>query len=78
MYENKQTGLMRIKTILGEPNATPPTTPLICVSKSTWWKGVADGRYPQPVKISARCTAWKAAEIFAYIENLGGTNEHAK
>ncbi|HMW49393.1 MAG TPA: AlpA family phage regulatory protein [Cellvibrionaceae bacterium] len=66
-----QTGVLRLKTILGDPAAKPPIPPLIPVSKSTWWKGVKDGTYPQPVKIGARCTAWKAADIYAYINGLG-------
>jgi len=39
------------------------------VSRSTWWAGVKSGRYPQPVKLGARCTAWDAASIRALIES---------
>ena len=68
----QQTGFYRLKPIIiGDKNTNPPTPPLIPVSKSSWWKGVAEGRYPQPVKIGARCTAWKVAEIHAYIDSLG-------
>lgn len=42
------------------------------VSKSTWWSGVATGRYPQPVKLSERTTAWRASDIQALIERIGG------
>lgn len=37
------------------------------VSKSTWWEGVRRGRYPAPVKIGARCSAWRAEDIRALI-----------
>lgn len=33
------------------------------VSKSTWWAGVKDGKYPKPVKLSPKITAWKAEDI---------------
>jgi prophage regulatory protein len=33
------------------------------VSRSTWWQGVKDGRFPQPVKISDRITAWRVSDI---------------
>lgn len=41
------------------------------VAKSTWWAGVKTGRYPQPVKLSERCTAWRAEDIRALIEATG-------
>lgn len=37
------------------------------VSKSTWWAGVRAGRFPQPHKIGARCTAWRIEDIVALI-----------
>jgi prophage regulatory protein len=33
------------------------------VSRSTWWAGVKSGRFPQPVKLGPRLTAWKVADI---------------
>lgn len=41
------------------------------VSKSTWWQGIREGRYPKPVKIGERCTAWRAEDILALIEARG-------
>jgi predicted DNA-binding transcriptional regulator AlpA len=39
------------------------------VSKSTWWAGVKDGKFPQPVKLgSTRCTAWRSEDIDRLIE----------
>lgn len=71
MHQLPETRLLRINQILGNPKANPPIPPLIPVSKSTWWAGVAAGRYPQAVRIGRRCTAWKASEIFAFIERTG-------
>jgi len=33
------------------------------VSRSTWWQGVKSGKYPRPVKLSERVTAWRAEDI---------------
>jgi prophage regulatory protein len=63
-----ETGLLRIKQILGDPKAEPPIPPIIPVSKSTWWAGVKIGRFPQPVKLGPRITAWRAADIREMIE----------
>lgn len=51
-----QTGLLRLSQVLA-PNGPIP------VSKSTWWLGVRTGRYPAPVKLGPRITAWRAADI---------------
>lgn len=42
----------------------------IPVSKSTWWDGIKTGRFPKPIKLSERCTAWRAEDIHALIEAL--------
>jgi len=42
------------------------------VSKTTWWSGVKSGKYPQAVKLSERTTAWRASDIQALIESVGG------
>lgn len=64
-----ETGFLRLSQIIGNRKSDPPTPAIIPVSKSTWWLGVKTGRYPRPVKLSERCTAWRAEEIFALIEN---------
>jgi len=33
------------------------------VSKSSWWIGVKENRYPAPVRIGARAVAWSESEI---------------
>jgi prophage regulatory protein len=50
------TGFVRLATILA-PNGPIP------VSKSTWWAGVASGRYPKPVKLGPRITAWRVRDL---------------
>ncbi len=43
---------------------------VIPVGKSCWWEGVKSGRFPKPVKLTARCTAWKAEDIRNLIKQL--------
>jgi predicted DNA-binding transcriptional regulator AlpA len=33
------------------------------VSATTWHNGVKDGKFPQPVKLGPRTTAWKVEDI---------------
>lgn len=63
-----QFGLLRLWQILGDRKKGVP--PVIPVSKSTWWAGVKSGKYPQPVKLSDRCTCWRVEDIQALITRL--------
>jgi len=54
-------GFVRLSAILAPQGPIP-------VSKSTWWLGVKSGRYPQPIKLGPRITAWRVSEIRALIE----------
>ncbi len=64
-----ETGYLRLSQIVGDKKAGIP--PIIPVSKSTWWAGVKSGRYPKPVKLSDRCTAWRVSDILKLAESLG-------
>lgn len=43
---------------------------VIPVSKSHWWAGVKDGRYPAAIKLGERITVWKAEEVHAFIASV--------
>lgn len=60
------TGFVRLASIL------PPNGP-IPVSKSTWWAGVKSGRFPKPVKLGPRTTAWRVEDIRALIADAPRT-----
>ena len=68
MGQIPETGFLRLRHILGDETATPPVPPLIPVSKSTWWEGVKNGRFPKPVKLGPRTTAWRVEDIRRLIE----------
>lgn len=42
----------------------------IPVAASTWWAGCKSGRFPAPVKLGPRTTAWRVEDIRALIESL--------
>ena len=56
------TGFLRLPQILH----------IIPISESAWWAGCKTGRFPQPVKLGPRTTAWKAEDIAALVKQLGG------
>ena len=41
---------------------------ILPISKSTWWAGVASGRYPQAVKLGPGITVWALRDILALAE----------
>ena len=56
------TGFLRLPAIIAPHGPIP-------VSKSTWWAGIKAGRYPKPVKLSTRISAWRVEDIRAFIES---------
>lgn len=48
----------------------PQVLELIPVCKSAWWQGCKDGRFPKPVKLGPRTTAWRASDIAALVAQL--------
>ncbi|MBI3867417.1 MAG: AlpA family phage regulatory protein [Verrucomicrobia bacterium] len=55
-----ETGFVRLPEVLN----------VIPIGKTCWWEGVKSGRFPKPVKLSARCTAWRAEDIRELISEL--------
>ena len=56
-----ETGFVRLKQIVAPHGPIP-------VCKSTWWAGVKEGRFPKPVKLGPRVSAWRAEDIRALYE----------
>jgi predicted DNA-binding transcriptional regulator AlpA len=67
-------GLTRTKHAYAAAQPTPFVSPqsllrlpevlrLIPVKRSTWWQGVRLGKFPAPVRLGPRVTAWKAIDI---------------
>jgi predicted DNA-binding transcriptional regulator AlpA len=49
------------------PDKSNGIPPMIPISKSSWWAGVAEGKFPTPIKLGARTTCWREAEVLALI-----------
>jgi predicted DNA-binding transcriptional regulator AlpA len=61
-YILPETGFVRLPQVLK----------VFPVSKSTWWAGVKDGRYPKPVKLGPKMTAWRVEDIKELIASTQG------
>jgi prophage regulatory protein len=70
-----ETGFLRLSQILGNPKSNPPTPPIIPISKSSWWEGVSNGRYPAPLKLSPKVTVWRVKDIREMIARLGDVDD---
>jgi predicted DNA-binding transcriptional regulator AlpA len=61
MYDDvPRTGFLRLPEVLS----------LIPIGKTCWWEGVRSGRFPKAVKLSPKCTAWRAEDIRELIKAL--------
>jgi predicted DNA-binding transcriptional regulator AlpA len=49
----------------------PHITQRMGISRSGWWKGVKDGKFPPGIKLSPRVTVWKSSDIDTLIASLG-------
>src|SRR4030095_10215161 len=48
------------------------------IGETSWWKGVAEGRYPPPVKLTPRVNAWRVGTIRALLASYAGTDNKPK
>lgn len=60
MHDLPETGFLRLPQVLS----------IIPVGKTCWWQGVKSGRYPKPVKLSTRCTAWRVEDIHELVKAI--------
>ena len=59
-----ETGFVRLPAIIAPLGPIP-------VGKSTWWQGIKTGRFPKPVKLGPKTTAWRVEDIRALDARLG-------
>src|SRR3546814_17191337 len=48
---------------------------LLSVSRSWSWKLVQAGKFPAPIKLSARCTRWRLSAVHEWMADLQGWQE---
>ena len=63
-------GFLRLKDILGDSKSTPPIPAIIPVCKTTWYEGIKTGRYPKPIRLSQRSSAWRVEDIRQLIDEV--------
>jgi predicted DNA-binding transcriptional regulator AlpA len=59
-------GFLRLRDVIGGK----ANSGIIPVSRSSWYKGIAEGRYPEPVKLGERASAWRVEDIRRLIDEL--------
>jgi predicted DNA-binding transcriptional regulator AlpA len=52
----------------------PQVLDLIPVSRSSWWAGVKEGRFPAPVMIGPRTAAWRLSDLRALVDSFGSAS----
>lgn len=49
----------------------PQILAVIPISKSQFWLGVKNGRYPKPIKLGEKTTVWRVEDIRCLIASIG-------
>jgi prophage regulatory protein len=57
--------LIRLKEIVG--NSKAGIKGLLPISAASYWAGVKSGRYPQPVRLGPKITAWRLSDVLALV-----------
>lgn len=65
MTKSQTESLLRVSQILE----------IIPISRSAWWKGCKEGRYPKPIKLGPRTSVWKASDIHALLESISNAKK---
>ena len=48
---------------------------LLNIGVSTVWVLVKEGRFPEPIKLTSRCSLWKRSDVVAWSKTLSNENE---
>ncbi len=52
----------------------PAITPLFPVSKTSWWMGIKEGKYPSPIRLGGT-SVWRVEDIRALIVSAGSDSQ---
>lgn len=63
------TGFIKLRQIIGDPKRGIQA--LFPVSRSGWYQGIKDGRFPAPVKLGSRSSAWRVSDVQALLASVG-------
>jgi prophage regulatory protein len=62
----------KIHEVIGSPKLG--IQGIIPMSRTAWYAGIKDGRYPAPIKLSERSSAWRSTDIDELVERLSSGN----
>jgi prophage regulatory protein len=65
------TGFIRLYQIIGDRKRGIPG--VLPIGRTSFLNGIKSGKYPKPVKLGERTTAWRVEDIRSLINSLGGT-----
>ena len=65
--------LIRLPEIIG--NKKTGERGLLSIGATSWWLGVRAGRFPKPVKLGPRTTAWRESDVLAIIRKGSTGND---
>jgi predicted DNA-binding transcriptional regulator AlpA len=63
-----ETGFLRIWQIVGNKKTNTPA--LIPIGRTSFLNGVKSGKYPKPIKLGERTTAWRVQDIRDLINSI--------
>ena len=59
-------GFVRLPTILA----------VIPISRSAWWAGIKAGRFPRPIRLGPRTSAWRVSDIRELIKRVEAESDN--
>lgn len=75
--ELPDSALVRQAQLVRDPKNPTRPAPLP-FSPSTFWRKVAAGEFPKPLKLGERITAWRVGEVRAWIESQANSVQEVK
>lgn len=64
-------GYVRERQLVGNKKSNPPIPGIIPIGHATLWVWIKAGRFPAPVKIGPRVTAWRVEDVRAWLSSGG-------
>ena len=71
MKELPEIGFLRLEQIIGNPKANKAG--VLPISRSAWYAGIKEGRFPKPVTMGPRLSLWRVSDIRKLVTELGAT-----
>lgn len=63
-YTLPKEGFVRVKQLCNSKG----NQGILGISKSNFWQGIRDGRFPKPIKLGKRTSVWRVSDIRSLIE----------